>query len=86
MADLSKLLHDAGQIVTMAPPESYLDVQTTEFSRYVNLTYPETWPDETPANKFQYHGHNAYGGKGLKGGFRWCGSERGADGLRVTRK
>ena len=61
LSDLSKLLHDAGYIVSLVPPESYLDVQTTEFSRFVNLTYPgELWPGETPATQFSYHGHNAY--------------------------
>lgn len=33
MGDLSQLLHDAGYIVSMAPPESYLDIQTTEVRR-----------------------------------------------------
>ena len=59
MADLSKLLHDKGYIVSMAPPESYLDIQTTEFSKFVNLTYPsDDWDVDPP---FSYHGHNTYG-------------------------
>ncbi|GMH85926.1 hypothetical protein TrST_g9946 [Triparma strigata] len=58
MGDLSQLLHDAGYIVSMAPPESYLDIQTTEFSKYVNLTYPsDDWNIDPP---FSYHGHNTY--------------------------
>mmetsp|Transcript_104297 Transcript_104297/g.300636 ORF Transcript_104297/g.300636 Transcript_104297/m.300636 type:complete len:362 (-) Transcript_104297:219-1304(-) len=61
MADFSKLIHDAGYIVSLVPPESYLDVQTTEFSRYVNLTFPgELWPGENSTNQFSYHGHNSY--------------------------
>lgn len=59
MGDLSTLLHDAGYIVSMAPPESYFDVQTSEFSKYVNLTYPsDVWPNVDP--QFQYHGRNSY--------------------------
>jgi len=58
MGDLSNLLHSAGYIVSMAPPESYLDIQTSEFSKYVNLTYPADDWDTTPA--FSYHGHNTY--------------------------
>ncbi|GMI42625.1 hypothetical protein TrCOL_g4590 [Triparma columacea] len=58
MADLSKILHDRGYIISMAPPESYLDIQTTAFSKYVNLTYPDDdWGDDPP---FSYHGHNVY--------------------------
>ena len=59
IGDLSTLLHDAGYVVSMAPPESYFDMQTSEFSKYVNLTYPEdVWPDVDP--QFQYHGRNSY--------------------------
>lgn len=58
MADLSRILHDQGFIISMAPPESYLDIQTTTFSKYVNLTYPsDDWGDDPP---FSYHGHNTY--------------------------
>ncbi len=45
-----------GLIVSMAPPESYLDITTSRFSRFVNLTYPEdAWHQD-----FQYHGWNVY--------------------------
>jgi len=58
MADLSTVLSDRGYIVSMAPPESYLDVQSSSFSKFVNLTYPSDslWPPPT----FSYHGRNAY--------------------------
>lgn len=57
MGDFSTLLHGAGFVVSMAPPESYLDVTTPDFSRYVNLTYPE-YPDWHA--DFSYHGRNVY--------------------------
>jgi hypothetical protein len=58
MANLSRILHDRGYIVSLAPPESYLDIQTTAFSKFVNLTYPDDdWGDDPP---FSYHGHNTY--------------------------
>ncbi|GMI30141.1 hypothetical protein TeGR_g10554 [Tetraparma gracilis] len=58
MGELSKLLHDDGLIVSMAPPESYLDIQTAEFSKFVNLTYPDDDWNTDPV--FSYHGHNTY--------------------------
>jgi len=40
----------------MAPAESYLDITTSNFSRLLNLTYPnDDWHQE-----FSYHGANAY--------------------------
>ena len=40
----------------MAPAESYLDINTNRFSRFVNLTYPDDdWHEE-----FTYHGANVY--------------------------
>ena len=45
-----------GHIVTMAPPQSYLDIQSPNFSRYVNLTVPtRSWHPE-----FHYFGSNVY--------------------------
>jgi len=55
MGEFSFLLKKDGYIVSMAPPESYLDISSVKFSRFVNLTYPEPWHDE-----FQYHGWNVY--------------------------
>jgi len=55
MGGLSMLMKENGFIVSMAPPESYLDITSDKFSRRVNLTYPEPWHDE-----FQYHGWNVY--------------------------
>ena len=58
MAEFSNVLHNNGFIVSMAPPESYLDLQTTEFSKFVNLTYPDDDWNIDPA--FSYHGRNNY--------------------------
>lgn len=45
-----------GLIVGMAPPESYLDIESSKFSRYVNLTDAEReWHDS-----FHYFGQNVY--------------------------
>ena len=55
MGEMSSFAKKDGYIVTMAPAESYLDISTSEFSRYVNLTYDEDWHPE-----FQYHGRNVY--------------------------
>ena len=42
--------------MSIVPAESYLDVTTSNFSRYVNLTYP----DDDWHQDFQYHGRNVY--------------------------
>uniref|UniRef100_A0A7S1C127 GH18 domain-containing protein n=1 Tax=Corethron hystrix TaxID=216773 RepID=A0A7S1C127_9STRA len=55
MGELSKLIKDDGFIVSMAPPESYLDITSQKFSLRVNLTYPDPWHED-----FQYHGRNVY--------------------------
>jgi beta-glucosidase len=45
-----------GYIVTMAPPQSYLNINNQNFSRFLNLTYPtRTWHPE-----FHYFGSNVY--------------------------
>ena len=45
-----------GLIVSMAPPESYLDTTSSRFSRFVNLSYPEdAWHQD-----FLYHSWNVY--------------------------
>jgi beta-glucosidase len=46
-----------GYIVTMAPPQSYLNIHSSAFSRYVNLTSSSnrSWHPE-----FHYFGHNIY--------------------------
>ena len=50
------MLQHEGYAVSMAPPESYLDVSTSNFSRFVNLTYPnDAWHQD-----FSYHGRNVY--------------------------
>ncbi len=56
MGDFSSDAKKDGLIVSLAPPESYLDTTTCRFSRFVNLTYPnDTWHQD-----FQYHGRNLY--------------------------
>ena len=57
MGEFSKLLKNEGYIVSMAPPESYLDPTTSEFSLSLLHNYPE-WEKEFP--DFTYHGRNAY--------------------------
>lgn len=45
-----------GFVISMAPPQSYLDISTERFSRYVNLTDPrQQWHSE-----FHYFGANVY--------------------------
>ncbi len=55
MGGFSALAKKDGMIVSMAPPESYLDITNQGFSRFVNLTYPEPWHQD-----FEYHGRNVY--------------------------
>ena len=56
MVEISRLMKSDGYIVSMAPPQSYLDFNTSNFSRYVNLTVPERrWH-----NEFNYFGCNVY--------------------------
>jgi len=56
MGEMSQFAKEDGYIVTMAPPESYLDFTNNDFSRYVNLTYPkDDWHFD-----FSFHGRNLY--------------------------
>ena len=57
MGEFSQLLKKEGYIVSMAPPESYLDPTTSEFSLSLLHNYPE-WEKEFA--KFTYHGRNVY--------------------------
>jgi len=50
---MSKLAKGDGYIVTIVPPQSYLDVENNAFSLYVNLS--QSW-----APTFYYHGANVY--------------------------
>lgn len=56
MGSMSALAKQQGLIVSMAPPESYLDITTPRFSRFVNLTYA----DDPWHLDFSYHGANVY--------------------------
>lgn len=56
MGQFSRLAKKDGYIVGMAPPQSYLDVQSSMFSRSVNLTdSSRDWHDD-----FHYFGANVY--------------------------
>ena len=56
VGEFSQLAKNDGLLVSMAPPESYLDITTSRFSRFVNLTYP----DDPWHQDFEYHGWNVY--------------------------
>ena len=56
VGEISRLMKEHGYVVTMAPPQSYLNFNTSEFSRYVNLTIPgRRWHAD-----FAYFGNNVY--------------------------
>ena len=56
MGRIARLAREDGYIVGMAPAQSYLDIHSPNFSRYVNLTEPERpWH-----NEFHYFGANVY--------------------------
>jgi beta-glucosidase len=56
MGRFSQLAKNDGYIVGIAPPQSYLDIQSGEFSRFVNLTDASRgWHDD-----FHYFGRNVY--------------------------
>jgi chitinase len=56
MGEISKLMKEDGYIVSMAPPQSYLNFNNSAFSRYVNISTPERrWHSE-----FHYFGANVY--------------------------
>jgi beta-glucosidase len=40
VGEICRLMKEQGYVVIMAPPQSYLNFNTSEFSRYVNLTIP----------------------------------------------
>jgi beta-glucosidase len=54
MGCISQLAKDDGYIISMAPPQSYMDPQSSKFSRHVNLTEP----DRPWHNEFHYFGAN----------------------------
>ena len=41
MGNISTLMKNDGYVVTMAPPQSYLNFHNSNFSRYVNQTIPD---------------------------------------------
>ena len=51
----SQLEKEAGYLVSMVPPESYLDPTTAAFDQSLLHDYPDGWQP-----KFLYHGRNAY--------------------------
>lgn len=48
-----------GKFVSIAPPQSYLNIKSSRFSRYVNLTDP-TANRPAPYSTFTYYGSNVY--------------------------
>jgi len=56
MGSISTLMNDNGYIVSIAPPLSYLNMNNSNFSRYVNISIPNRrWHSD-----FHYFGSNAY--------------------------
>ena len=55
MGEMSVAAHKDGFLVTLVPPESYLDASTSDYDRSLTHSYPEPWHPE-----FKYHGHNVY--------------------------
>jgi chitinase len=57
MGQMSMMAKDDGFIVGMAPPQSYLDVESSKFSRFLNLTDDtrDVWHSD-----FHYYGANSY--------------------------
>jgi hypothetical protein len=54
VGEMSQALKRAGFIVSMVPPQSYLDVTTGQFDMSLLHAYPSFHPD------FGYHGWNVY--------------------------
>lgn len=54
VGEMSVAAKAGGYAVSLVPPQSYLDVETSRFSRSLALAYPEYHPE------FAYHGANAY--------------------------
>ncbi len=54
MVEMSEAAAAAGVLVTMVPPQSYLDESTAEFNPSLLNTYADWHPD------FAYHGRNCY--------------------------
>lgn len=56
VGEILTLAKQDGYLVTMSPAQSYLDIHTSDFSHYLNLTDPNrTWHAE-----FSYFGRNLY--------------------------
>ena len=56
MGEISSLMKRDGYVVSMAPPQSYLNFQSSSFSRFVNISIPEReWHSD-----FEYFGNNVY--------------------------
>jgi hypothetical protein len=52
---LSAAAKSDGFLVTLVPPESYMDASTSNYDRFLRHRYPEDWHTD-----FLYHGQNAY--------------------------
>jgi chitinase len=54
MGTMSRLAKQDGYNISLAPPQSYLDFESSQFNRFVNLTRPTLNAD------FEYYGANVY--------------------------
>ncbi|KAL7530946.1 hypothetical protein ACHAWF_003566 [Thalassiosira exigua] len=56
MGEISRMMKNDGYVVTMAPPQSYLNFDDSNFSRFVNLSVPtRRWQSQ-----FEHFGRNVY--------------------------
>lgn len=55
MGHISQQMKDEGYIVTIAPPQSYLNFDSSGFTQSVNITQDRGWHDD-----FSYFGNNIY--------------------------
>ena len=60
MGEMSILAKNDGYIVGMAPAQSYLDIESRRFSRYLNLTDETRTKSDDWHSDFQYFGANCY--------------------------
>ena len=60
MGEMSTLAKNDGYIVGMAPAQSYLDIESSRFSRYLNLTDDTRRGSDDWHSDFHYFGANCY--------------------------
>lgn len=55
VGEMSVAAKTEGFLVTLVPPESYMDASTSAYDRSLRHRYPESWHAD-----FRYHGRNVY--------------------------